>query len=169
LQIDRWELISIFSTISTPSILEKLMLNFLLLPTLLWPLLALTPELPTQNLLCLEANVYFEAGNQAWRGKLAVKDVTLNRGGNVCKTVFARKQFSWTSQQRWAKIESFLLDKPQLNSREAKAWEESKNAALSSEVVLSKEYKFFHATYVSPYWTGPGIVIGDHKFLKGVK
>jgi spore germination cell wall hydrolase CwlJ-like protein len=127
------------------------------------------PANPERNLLCLEANVYLEAGNQPWKGKLAVKDVTLNRGGNICKTVFARKQFSWTHQLKWSKIESFLLDRPELTVLERKAWEESKKAAQSSEVVLSKEYKYFHATSVSPYWTGPGVVIGSHKFLKGVK
>jgi spore germination cell wall hydrolase CwlJ-like protein len=143
------------------------MLNFLLLPVLLWPFFAQAPKQADQNLLCLAANVYLEAGNQSWKGKIAVKDVTLNRGGNVCKTVFARKQFSWTHQKKWSKIESFLLDRPTLSVLERKAWEESKKAAQSSEVVLSKEYKYFHAVNVKPYWTGAGIVIGDHKFIKG--
>lgn len=128
---------------------------------------ACAPKPKEVALLCLPANVYFEAGNQAWKGKLAVKDVTLNRGESLCKTVFAKKQFSWTHQQKWHTIESFLLDKPQLNKLQQKAWEESKKAAQSSEVVLSKEYRHFHATYVSTYWSGPGVVIGDHKFLKG--
>jgi spore germination cell wall hydrolase CwlJ-like protein len=127
------------------------------------------PANPERNLLCLEANIYFESGNQPWTGKLAVKDVTLNRGGSVCRTVFARKQFSWTHKQRWAKIESFLLDRPELSVLEQKAWEESKKAAQSDEVVLSKEYKHFHATNVRPYWSATGVVIGNHKFLKGVK
>lgn len=145
------------------------MQTLLLLPILLWPALAAAPLQVGSNLLCLAANVYFEAGNQSWRGKLAVKDVTLNRGGEVCKTVFARKQFSWTHQQRWSKVESFLLDSPKLSKLEKRAWEEAKVAAQSSEVVLSKDYKYFHTLSVSPYWTGPGIVIGEHKFLKGVK
>ena len=130
---------------------------------------AYTPKQADQNLLCLATNVYFEAGNQAWRGKLAVKDVTLNRGGDVCKTVFAKRQFSWTHQQEWSRIESFLLDRPELNVIDAKAWEESKKAAMSTEVVLTKEYKHYHHKAVSPHWTKKGIVIGSHKFMKGVK
>jgi spore germination cell wall hydrolase CwlJ-like protein len=145
------------------------MVQLSILFTLVLATAAQAPGAPELNLLCLEANVYFEAGNQTWKGKIAVKDVTLNRGGSVCKTVFARKQFSWTHKQEWTKIESFLLDRPELSVLERKAWEESKKAALSEEVVLSKEYKYFHATNVRPYWTGPGVVIGNHKFLKGVK
>jgi hypothetical protein len=79
--------------------------------------------------------------------------------------VFAKKQFSWTHQQKWAKVESFLLDRPELNKLQSKAWEESKKAALSNEVVLGKEYTHFHATYVNPYWTREGVVIGSHKFI----
>lgn len=119
-------------------------------------------------LLCLAANIYFEAGNQSYEGKLAVKDVTLNRGGYVCNTVFKRKQFSWTHQKDWSLILSFLLDEPKLNKLDSKAWEESKRAAKDSKVVLPKGYTHYHATYVSPYWTKGGIVIGNHKFLKGV-
>ena len=132
---------------------------------------AQAPEPPTRSLLCLATNIYLEAGNQPWRGKLVVKDVTLNRGGSICRTVFARKQFSWTNQQKWSKIESFL-DRPKLSVLERRAWEESKKAALSEEVVLSKEYKYFHATNIRPYWSGAGVVIGNHRFTatkKGIK
>ena len=143
--------------------------RIMFLSILLLTTTAYTPDSPKVSLLCLATNIYFEARAEPWKGKLAVKDVTLNRGSNVCKTVFARKQFSWTHQQTWNKIESFLLDRPELVALERRAWEESKKAALSAEVVLGKEYKHFHATYVSPYWTGKGVVIGNHKFIKGVK
>ena len=145
------------------------MVQLSILFTLVLATAAQAPEAPEKNLRCLATNIYFESGNQTWKGKLAVKDVTLNRGGSVCKTVFARKQFSWTHKQEWTKIESFLLDRPELSVLERKAWEESKKAAQSDEAVLSKEYKHFHATDVRPYWSATGVVIGNHKFLKGVK
>lgn len=119
------------------------------------------------DIKCLAANIFFEAGNQPYKGKLAVKDVTLNRGG--CKAVFKRKQFSWTHQQSWSRIESFLLDKPELNYLDAKAWQESKKAAQDSTRVLSSQYTHYHSTAIRPPWTKDGVVIGDHKFLKGVK
>ena len=125
------------------------------------------PKSKPFDLLCLASNIYFEAGNQAWKGKLAVKDVTKNRGGEVCKTVFARKQFSWTHQQDWKKIESFLLDSVELSKLEQRAWEDSKEAAVSEEKALSEEYRYFHTADIKPYWSGSGIVIGKHKFLKG--
>ena len=120
-------------------------------------------------LLCLATNIYFEAGNQTYKGKLAVKDVTLNRGGYICDTVFKRKQFSWTHQREWSIALSFLLDEPKLNKLEAKAWEESKKAASDLTTVLPRDYTHYHHIDVTPYWSKAGIVIGNHKFLKGVK
>ena len=120
-------------------------------------------------LLCLAANIYFEAGNQSYKGKLAVKDVTLNRGGYICDTVFKKKQFSWTHQQAWSVILSFVLDEPKLNKLDSKAWEESKRAALDTTIVLPEGYTHYHHIGITPYWSKSGIVIGNHKFLKGVK
>ena len=120
-----------------------------------------------ENFLCLATNIYFEARNQSMRGKLAVKDVTLNRGNNTCEIIFKRKQFSWTQEKSWNTIQSFLDDKPELSKLEMKAWNESKKAARSKKRVLSKDYTHFHTTDVKPVWTGKGIVIGKHKFLKG--
>lgn len=123
-------------------------------------------EKPKAN-LCLATNIYFEARNQPWKGQLAVKDVTLNRGGSVCATVFKRKQFSWTDSKPWRTVVQFLLDAPKdLNKLEQRAWERAKAAAKSKEVVLPKTYTHFHTLYVSPSWTGPGVVIGSHKFLE---
>lgn len=141
----------------------------LLLAALLSPTTAITSKVTHQPLSCLSANIYFEARGESYKGKLAVKDVTLNRGKNICKVVFARKQFSWTHQQRWSKIEKFLLDKPTFrNPVEAKAWQESKRAAADGQVILPPAYKHYHALYVKPDWTKPGKVIGSHKFVPNV-
>jgi len=126
-------------------------------------------DIKKENFLCLATNIYFEAGNQTMKGKLAVKDVTRNRGNNICEVIFKKKQFSWTEKKSWATIKDFLDDKPKLNKLEMKAWKESKKAAASSRRVLSKAYTHFHTVDVNPAWTGKGVVIGKHKFLKGVK
>lgn len=140
--------------------------TFLILPMLFWISSALAPAPAAKRLLCLAANIFFEAGNQAEVVKVAVKEVTINRGGEICITVFKRKQFSWTHQQSWSRIESFLLDRAKLNKLDAKAWEASKAAAVSTMKVLPAGYNAFHATYINPYWSVPGIVLGDVKFMK---
>jgi spore germination cell wall hydrolase CwlJ-like protein len=126
-------------------------------------------DIEKENFLCLATNIYFEAGNQTMKGKLAVKDVTRNRGKNICEVIFKKKQFSWTEKKSWDTIKDFLDDKPKLNKLEMKVWKDSKKAAASSRRVLSKAYTHFHTVDVNPAWTGKGIVIGKHKFLKGVK
>jgi spore germination cell wall hydrolase CwlJ-like protein len=142
----------------------------LLLLLLVLPTTAVTSKASHTPLSCLAANIYFEARNQSQLGQLAVKDVTLNRGKNVCKTVFAVKQFSWTHQQSWPVIESFLLDKPTFNSTvEAKAWQKAKAVAESKKVVLGPEFKHYHTVTVSPKWTAPGLVIGSHKFIPNLR
>lgn len=122
-----------------------------------------------ENFLCLATNIYFEAGNQSMKGKLAVKDVTINRGDNICDVIFKKKQFSWTHQKSWSTVKSFLDDRPKLSKLEMRVWNESKKAARSKKRVLSKDYTHFHTTDVKPVWTGKGTVIGKHKFLKGKK
>jgi spore germination cell wall hydrolase CwlJ-like protein len=134
-----------------------------------WCNTAHVPAPEPVKLLCMAANIFFEARSEPLKGKLAVKDVTNNRGSNTCKVVFARKQFSWTHQQSWETIEKFLLDKPSLSGREAKAWKLAKQVAESRVVVLGPAYKHYHALSVNPPWTKPGVVIGNHKFMKGVR
>jgi len=52
---------------------------------------------------CLAANIYAEARGESRKGQLAVAQVTLNRvksskwPNSICKTVFQKKQFSWTN------------------------------------------------------------------------
>ena len=51
--------------------------------------------------LCLALNIYHEARSEMIPGQYAVAQVTMNRAGeksNVCKTVVAKHQFSWTTK-----------------------------------------------------------------------
>lgn len=51
--------------------------------------------------LCLALNVYHESRGESIPGQYAVALVTMNRAAhkpaNICKTVLAKKQFSWTN------------------------------------------------------------------------
>lgn len=117
--------------------------------------------------LCVATNIFFEARAEPLKGQIAVKDVTRNRGKNACAVVFAKHQFSWTAKTPWSRVQKFLTDTPtHLKPKDAKAWEKCKEIARSSKSVLTKDYKHFHAVHVSPPWTRPGIVIGNHKFIK---
>lgn len=123
-----------------------------------------------RELLCLAANIYFEARGETYIGQVAVKDVTVNRGRGFCNTVFKRGQFSWTKTHKWAVINSFLVDKPKnLSKADTKAWTLAKEVAMSSVTVLPKSYKHYHTLSVKPAWSKSGIVIGNHKFMEGVR
>lgn len=131
-------------------------------------------EQRTRELECLTRNIYFEAGNEPFEGKVAVAQVTLNRvvserfASSVCgvvyqKNIFYEKvvcQFSWYCEGNKAKF------RPARNE----AW-------LESEVVAKKvllegfrlpsltEALYYHADYVNPGWKLPRIEkIGRHIF-----
>lgn len=61
----------------------------------------------TPDLNCLALNVYREARGQEFMIQLSVAHVTLNRWkidpikNNVCRVVYAPKQFSWTKHKGW--------------------------------------------------------------------
>lgn len=108
-------------------------------------------------------NVYYESRGEPRNGKLAVALVTLNRvdkpgfPSTICSVVYAKKQFSWT-----AKFKSQKID--------AKAWQESKDAAWQAYMdrgILGKfDATHFHATYVSPKWKLKKVAkIGNHVFF----
>lgn len=62
--------------------------------------------LPSKDAACLARNVYYEAKAGDPVGQLAVAQVTLNRvrlgtwGNTICKVVYAKGQFSWTSKKK---------------------------------------------------------------------
>lgn len=123
-----------------------------------------------QDVECLTKNIYYEAGVENKQGKYAVANVTVNRlksgqwGNNVCKVVYAKKQFSWTLQKK--------LPKPH-----PKLWAESKEVAV--EVLNGTRVKgldrsmFYHADYIkTPKWADRNHYvgqIGQHKFYNRAK
>lgn len=122
---------------------------------------------------CLARNIYYEAGNESFEGKVAVAQVTVNRSEDerfpesVCsvvnqKTSFANKivcQFSWVCTKKRAKIDY-------------ENWLEAKEVA--EKVLLDgfrlaklKDALYFHATHVNPNWGKVKVAkIGNHIFYK---
>jgi spore germination cell wall hydrolase CwlJ-like protein len=127
----------------------------------------------TRQLECLTRNIYWEAANEPFEGKVAVAQVTLNRmqsgkfANSVCgvvhqKNVFYEKvvcQFSWYCENNH-KVKP--VHKP--------LWRESEEVA--KKVLLEgfrlpslKHALYYHADYVNPGWKLPKIEqIGRHIF-----
>jgi spore germination cell wall hydrolase CwlJ-like protein len=129
-----------------------------------------------KQLTCLAKNIYWEAANEPFEGKVAVAQVTLNRmesgkfPDSVCGVVYQKNifnsrtvcQFSW-----------FCENNHLVKTVHKAAYKESEEVAKM--VLLEgfrlpnlKEALFYHADYVNPRWNKPRIVqIGRHIFYKG--
>lgn len=123
-----------------------------------------------KELDCLTKNIYYEAGIEDRTGKYAVATVTVNRmitgrwGGDLCKVVYAPKQFSWTSNKR--------LPKPYTD-----LWAESHQIARDvlngARIRGLADSLFYHATYIKqPKWADDNeyvVTIGRHIFYNRAK
>ena len=122
-------------------------------------------KISQKDLQCLEKNIYYEAGIEDHAGKIAVAQVTWNRvkngrwGKSICKVVYARKQFSWTHQNKPAP--------------KGKLWRLSKQAAQDfingTRILDLKNSLYYHATWMKkkPSWALHKIQvheIGQHVF-----
>lgn len=124
-----------------------------------------------QQVECLAKNIYFEAGAEPHKGKLAVAEVTMNRVQSklypktVCGVVYQKYkgicQFSWVCQGKSA-------------VRSSTAWNESHKIAQNI-LIGGKDYNtvgnalYFHATHVYPSWAGTKKMIariGNHVFYR---
>jgi spore germination cell wall hydrolase CwlJ-like protein len=119
---------------------------------------------------CLTKNIYYEAGGEDHRGKMAVAHVTINRlktgywGNSICKVVYAKKQFSWTLAKK--------LPRP-----DSKVWAESE--AVARKVLAGHRIRgltkslYYHATYIrDPQWADSKHEvgqIGNHVFYNRAK
>ena len=132
----------------------------------------------TEEMDCLAQNIYYEAGNEPFEGKLAVAQVTVNRVNDpnfphkLCDVVYQRTyhknkvmcQFSWTCQQS-------NQEKNDIR------WQEAKYIAivvlttdLTSDIIKITNARFYHADYVKPDWNKHQVVtkIGHHIFYKDI-
>lgn len=140
-----------------------------------------------QELLCLQKNIYWEARNQTYKGKVAVATVTINRvlsprfPDTICGVVKQTRRtvsgsiikhqcaFSWYCDG--------LSDVPRLdNKAEAEAWARAGDVArmaLSGRIqgIDIMDATHYHANYVSPWWSRDDRmvlvnVVEDHTFYK---
>ena len=140
-------------------------MTFKLATIFLMGLMPKTAPMPTINEQeCLAKNIYYEAPDEPYEGKLAVATVTMNRLKNrgwpktVCGVVYQKGQFSWTA-------------KP-YPIRDKQIYKEAKR--IAREVLVEhkrlptiKNAMFFHNMKVKPKWSLtmlPIQQIGGHIF-----
>ena len=129
-----------------------------------------------KSLDCLAMNVYREAGNEPFEGKVAVAQVTLNRVNSnkfprdVCAVVYQKTRFT----ERVICQFSWYCDSKHKNRPvNDEAYEESYRVA---KMVFLEGFRlesiqnalYYHADYVDPNWRLKRITkIGTHIFYEG--
>ena len=136
---------------------------------------SVTAEVRNKQLECLARNIYYEAGNQPFEGKVAVAQVTINRAESgqfpkdICQVVYQKNvvyekvlcQFSWY-------CETATMTRP----RNTAMFKESEMVAR--QVLLEgfrlpslQKALYFHATHINPKWNRERVaVIAGHVFYK---
>jgi spore germination cell wall hydrolase CwlJ-like protein len=135
----------------------------------------ITTAVREKQLACLAKNIYYEAGNQPFEGKVAVAQVTINRTesgqypSDICKTIYQKNivyekvlcQFSWVCDRSIAggKVNT-------ANYRESE--EVAKKVLLEGFRLPSlKDAMYFHGDYINPGWKREKVAkIGNHIFYK---
>ena len=134
-----------------------------------------TTKVRDQQLGCLAKNIYHEAANEPFEGKVAVAQVTLNRAASgqfpddVCKVIYQKNkfyekvicQFSWYCDRT-------VKFRP-VNQA---AYDES--MAVAKKVLLEgfrlpglKNALYYHASYIDPKWNRKRVAkIGQHIFYE---
>jgi spore germination cell wall hydrolase CwlJ-like protein len=128
-----------------------------------------------RQLNCLATNIYYEAGNQPFEGKVAVAQVTINRTesglypADICKTIYQKNiiyekvlcQFSWVCDRA-------VMARPVNRTNFKESEEVAKKVLLEGFRLPSlTEAMYFHGDYINPGWKREKITkIGNHIFYK---
>jgi len=119
-----------------------------------------------QQVECLAKNIYYEAPDEPYEGKLAVATVTMNRvahpqfPNSVCEVVYQPWQFSWTMQRNLRPV------------RHLRVFDEALRIARSvindnRRLLSIRNAMYYHNQTVTPRWSftmSPIQRIGGHTF-----
>jgi spore germination cell wall hydrolase CwlJ-like protein len=135
----------------------------------------ITTAMRERQLNCLSKNIYHEAGNQPFEGKVAVAQVTLNRTesglypNDICKTIYQKNvvyekvlcQFSWVCDRNSGA-------NPPNNANYRESQEVAKKVLLEGfRLPALEKAMYFHGDYINPGWKREKIAkIGNHIFYK---
>jgi spore germination cell wall hydrolase CwlJ-like protein len=128
-----------------------------------------------KTLDCMAMNIYREAGNESFEGKVAVAQVVLNRlesphfPKDICKVVYQKNiimekvvcQFSWycDSAHRNRRVDTELY---------SECYAVAKKVLLEGfRLDMIKDALYYHANYVDPGWKHERVGrIGHHIFYR---
>lgn len=131
----------------------------------------------TSSLLCLAANIYFEARGDGVTSQWMVAHATLNRSlvkeQSVCSIVTSKKQFSWTNERVKFNRKLNVIYLSKLNE---KAWAQAKTIAgltlrYHQQLDFTDGATHYHSVRIRPNWAKnhiPGGVAGRHVFYRGI-
>ncbi len=128
-----------------------------------------------KELECMALNIYREAGNEPFEGKVAVAQVTLNRvdsglfPNSVCEVVYQKTKFTEkvVCQFSWY-CDSVHRTRPINNASYQESYNVAKKVLLEGFRLDSiKDALYYHADYVNPNWRYKKVAkIGTHIFYK---
>lgn len=122
-----------------------------------------TPKRPTQSIVCLAQNLYFEARGEPHEGIVAVAATVFNRmtsanyPQSVCGVVYQPYQYSWTLNYRnWSR-------------RPPASFVQLARQLLRERDIITEEYPVthFHRVDISPKWSQTltyVATVGQHRF-----
>jgi spore germination cell wall hydrolase CwlJ-like protein len=135
----------------------------------------ITTAMRERQLGCLSKNIYYEAGNQPFEGKVAVAQVTINRTESgqyptdICQTIYQKNivyekvlcQFSWVCDRNSGVT-------PPNNAAYKESQEVAKKVLLEGfRLPALEKAMYFHGDYINPGWKREKITkIGNHIFYK---
>ena len=116
-----------------------------------------------QQIECMAKNIYYEAANEPYEGKLAVAQVTMNRTQSpqfpktVCGVVYQKGQFSWVDEKRYPIKSKYAWEECMIVAR--KALTEHK----LHDTIYKTKSMYYHNTSVNPPWKLKYVAkIGNH-------
>lgn len=137
----------------------------------------------TYDRYCMAQNIYFEAANQSFAGKLAVAHVVMNRvedlqfPNEVCDVIYqAKTRVNWKGNEVPIRNQcqfSWYCDGKSDEPVDSKTWIKSLYIA---DLALTGQYPditegslYYHADFIYPYWADElqhVVTIDNHLFYK---
>ena len=167
--------------------LDKLLLGFGWTILFLYLILAAGKAYASQedsyDRYCMAQNIYFEAANQSFAGKLAVAHVVMNRvedlqfPNEICGVIYqAKTRINWQGNEVPIRNQcqfSWYCDGKSDEPVDSKTWIKS---LFIADLALTGKYPditegslYYHADFIYPYWADElqhVVTIDNHLFYK---
>lgn len=125
------------------------------------------------EIFVLTLNIFNEAGNQPYAGKVAVAEVVMNRVEHkdfpktISGVVYQKNAFSWTLYKNTPKTPAAAMQMDK--ERFMQSFAAASQVYFNGKRILPKDTLYFYADYIQkPYWAKgqPAKKIGNHYFIQ---